>query len=77
VHEEGKNFLNKTHSADLIELLHACRGSKYDIFGKPLTDANKKLISKLSSKSIYLYDANKKLISKLFRKASIYRMLIL
>ena len=35
------------------------------MYGKPVTEENKKLISKLFSKSIYLYDANTlKLIKK-------------
>jgi hypothetical protein len=33
-------------------------GSNNPIFGKPVTEENKKLISELFSKSIYLYDAN-------------------
>lgn len=33
-------------------------GYKNPMFGKPVTEENKKLISELFSKSIYLYDAN-------------------
>lgn len=33
-------------------------GSNNHVFGKPVTEENKKLISKLFSKIVYLYDAN-------------------
>lgn len=40
-------------------------GSNNHMYGKPVTEENKKLISKMFSKSIYLYDANTfKLINK-------------
>lgn len=40
-------------------------GSNNHMFGKPVTKENKKLISKMFSKNIYLYDANTlKLINK-------------
>ena len=34
------------------------KGSNNPMFGKPVTESNKKLISEFFSKSVYLYDAN-------------------
>jgi hypothetical protein len=40
-------------------------GSNNPRFGKPVTESNKKLISQLFSKSVFLYDANTfKLVAK-------------
>lgn len=60
------NFLNKTHSPETIENMKLrFSGSNNHMFGKPVTEENKKLISKMFSKSVYLYDANTlKLINK-------------
>lgn len=64
--KENPSFLNKTHSPEVIEQLSArVKGSNNPMFGKPVTEKNKKLISELFSKSVYLYDANTfKLIAK-------------
>jgi len=34
------------------------KGSNNPMFGKPVTESNKKLISDFFRKSVYLYDAN-------------------
>lgn len=71
------SFLNKTHSAELIKILRArMMGSNNHVFGKPVRDANKNLISKLFSKTIYLYDAHTfKLISKYSRHIDLIKEL--
>nr|YP_009254051.1 hypothetical protein [Hypomyces aurantius]ANC62737.1 hypothetical protein [Hypomyces aurantius] len=64
--KENPSFLNKTHSLDIIEKMRMrMSGSNNPMFGKPVTEDNKKLISELFSKKVYLYDANTlKLINK-------------
>nr|UYL26265.1 GIY-YIG endonuclease [Cordyceps militaris] len=66
IRQNNPNFLNKTHSTETIEKMKLrLTGSNNHMFGKPVTEENKKLISKMFSKSIYLYDANTlKLINK-------------
>ena len=50
---------NATFSAEeLAQRSARATGSNNPMFGKPVTESNKKLISELFSKSIYLYDAN-------------------
>lgn len=63
---ENPYFLNKTHSTELIEKIRIrMTGSNNPMFGRTVRDVNKILISKLFSKTIYLYDAHTfKLISK-------------
>lgn len=57
--KENPYFLNKKHSPEVIEQMrNRMSGSNNPMFGKPVTEENKKLISKLFSKPIYLYDAN-------------------
>ena len=57
--KENPSFLNKTHSEEVVEQIRMrMTGSSNPMFGKPVTEANKKLISKLFSKPIFLYDAN-------------------
>jgi len=57
--KENPAFLNKTHSEEFIEKMRSrMAGSNNPMFGKPVTEENKKLISELFSKSVYLYDAN-------------------
>lgn len=64
--QENPHFLNKTHKPEIIEQMKLrMTGSNNHMYGKPVTEENKKLISKLFSKNVYLYDANTlKLISK-------------
>lgn len=57
--KETPYFLNKKHTPEVVEILRAKMvGSNNPMFGKPVTESNKKLISELFSKSIFLYDAN-------------------
>ena len=57
--KENPSFLNKTHSSEVVEQLRArMEGSNNPMFGKPVTESNKKLISDLFRKYVYLYDAN-------------------
>ena len=56
---ENPHFLNKTHSPEVIAKMSArMKGSNNPMFGKPVTESNKKLISDLFRKYVYLYDAN-------------------
>lgn len=51
-------------------------GSSNPMFGKPVNEANKKLISELFMKPIFLYDANTfKLISKFARHKDLVEQL--
>nr|YP_009749720.1 hypothetical protein HGG39_mgp04 [Calonectria ilicicola]QIJ45878.1 hypothetical protein [Calonectria ilicicola]QIJ45977.1 hypothetical protein [Calonectria ilicicola] len=63
---ENPNFLNQTHSLETIEKMRLrFSGSNNHMFGKPVTEKNKKLISEMFSKNVYVYDANTfKLINK-------------
>ena len=46
VGKENPYFLNKTHSPEVIEQIHArTTGPNNPMFGKPVTERNKKLIS--------------------------------
>ena len=57
--KEYFHFLNKTHGESQVkELRLRMQGGGNHIFGKPVTDENKELISKLFSKKVYVYDAN-------------------
>lgn len=57
--KENPHFLNKTHSPEILAQMSArMKGSNNPMFGKPVTESNKKLISDLFRKPIYLYDAN-------------------
>ena len=57
--KENPAFLNKTHSPEVIAAMRArATGSNNPMFGKPVTESNKMLLSNLYSKSVYLYDAN-------------------
>lgn len=57
--KENPAFLNKTHTLETIEKMKLrMTGSNNHMYGKPVTDENKKLISELFSKKVYLYDAN-------------------
>lgn len=57
--KENPSFLNKTHSPEVIDQIKArMKGPNNPMFGKPVTESNKKLISDLFKKSVYLYDAN-------------------
>jgi len=50
---------NRTYSPeDLARMSDRFKGSNNPMFGKPVTDSNKKLISDMFRKSVYLYDAN-------------------
>lgn len=53
------NPTNRTYSSeDLTRMSERVKGSNNPMFGKPVTEENKKLISELFSKFVYLYDAN-------------------
>jgi group I intron endonuclease len=55
----GLKFLGKTHTEEYKEILRQrISGKKNPMYGKPVTEENKNLISELFSKSIYVYDAN-------------------
>ncbi len=57
--KENPHFLNKTHSPEVVEEIRTrMTGSSNPMFGKPVTEENKKLISDLFRKDVYLYDAN-------------------
>ena len=59
LNKENPPFLNKTHSVEVLEgMRKRMTGSSNPMFGKPVTDENKKLISDLFRKDVYLYDAN-------------------
>lgn len=50
---------NRKHSPETIAAMSArVKGSNNPMFGKPVTESNKKLISEFFSKPVYLYDAN-------------------
>lgn len=74
---ENPHFLNKTHSEEVIEEIRKrMTGSLNPMYGKPVTDANKKLISDLFRKNVYLYDANTfELITKFKRDADLVKEL--
>lgn len=51
-------------------------GSNNPMFGKPVTEANKKLISELFRKSVFLYDANTfELIGEFSKQADLIKEL--
>jgi group I intron endonuclease len=53
---ENPTFLNKTHSPEVIAAMSArVKGSNNPMFGKPVTEGNKKLISELFSKSPQIF----------------------
>lgn len=57
--KENPSFLNKTHSPEVIKIFRdKFTGKNNPMYGKPVTEENKKLISKLFSKPVYIYDAN-------------------
>lgn len=57
--KENLHFLNKSHGGEFIAKIRArMSGCNNPMFGRPVTDTNKKLISDLFSKSVYLYEAN-------------------
>jgi group I intron endonuclease len=64
--KENPSFLNQTHSPEVLEQMRArMQGSNNPMYGKPVSDSTKKMISEFFSKSIYLYDSNTlKLIAK-------------
>jgi len=63
------SFLNKTHSAEYKEQLRArMLGDRNHMFGKPVTEENKLLISKFFSKKTYIYDVNGTKLIKVFDK---------
>lgn len=74
---ENPNFLNKTHSEETIDQIRIrMTGSSNPMFGKPVTDDNKKLISDLFRKDVYLYEANTlDLIAKFSRHGDLVKEL--
>lgn len=64
--KENPHFLNKSHKEEFISKIRArMSGCNNPMFGRPVTNTNKKLISDLFSKSVYLYEANSlRLIAK-------------
>lgn len=59
IRQANPSFLNKTHNLETIERMKLrMSGSGNHMYGKPVTEQNKKLISEMFSKSVYLYDAN-------------------
>jgi len=57
--KENPNFLNKTHSAEFkAKMSTRMSGSNNPMFGKTVTQTNKKLTSDLFRKPIYLYNAS-------------------
>lgn len=59
INKENPRFLNKTFSYEVLEEMRKrMSGSLNPMYGKPVSDANKKLISDLFRKEVYLYDAN-------------------
>jgi len=75
--KENPNFLNKTHSPEVIDMLRdKFTGKNNPMYGKPVTEENKKLISQLFSKPVYLYDANTfELIAKYDKQKSLIEAL--
>lgn len=75
VRQENPYFLNKTHSLETIERMGLrLSGSNNHMFGKPVTEENKKLISKMFSKNVYLYNVNTfELINKYYRHKDILK----
>ena len=75
--KDNLHFLNKTHSEEVIEeMRRRMTGSLNHMYGKPVTDENKKLISDLFRKDVYLYDANTlELIAKFSRHADLVKEL--
>jgi group I intron endonuclease len=64
--KENPSFLGKTHSPEVLkQIREIMEGSNNPMYGKPVTDSTRKMISELFSKPVFLYDANTfKLISK-------------
>ena len=64
--KENPSFQGKTHSPEVLkQIRERMQGSNNPMYGKPVTDDNKKLISEFFSKTVFLYDANTfKLIAK-------------
>lgn len=59
INKENPRFLNKTFSNEVLEEMRKrMSGPLNPMYGKPVSDANKKLISDLFRKEVYLYDAN-------------------
>ena len=57
--KKNPHFLNKSHKEEFIaKIRDRMTGSNNPMFGRPVTDTNRKLISDLFSKSVYLYEAN-------------------
>ena len=57
--KQSPHFLNKSHKEEFISKVRArMSGCNNPMFGRPVTSTNKKLISDLFSKSVYLYQAN-------------------
>jgi group I intron endonuclease len=53
------NSINRTFSPeDIAEMSERNKGANNPMFGVPVSDSNKKLISEMFRKPIYLYDAN-------------------
>jgi group I intron endonuclease len=75
VFKENPHFLNKTFSNEVLEKMRfRMSGSLNPMYGKPVSEANKKLISDLFRKDVYLYDANTlNLIKKLSRHADLVK----
>jgi group I intron endonuclease len=56
--KENPSFLNKTHSPEVIKMLRdKFTGKNNPMYGKPVTEEVKNIISKIWSKPVYLYDA--------------------
>lgn len=54
----GLKFLGKKHSSDILKKARERMvGKNNPMFGKPVTEKNKKLISKLHSLPLYVYEA--------------------
>ena len=65
----GLKFLGKTHTEEYKEILRQrILGKNNPMYGKPVTEENKKLFSVLFSKPIYVYDANTLILIAKFNK---------
>jgi len=64
--KENPSFLNKKHSKEVLEQMRErMQGENNPLFGKPVSESTRKLISDYFSKATFLYDANTlKLIAK-------------
>ena len=69
VRQENPYFQDKTHNPDVVEKMRLrMSGSNNHMYGKPVTEINRKLISKMFNKEVYIYDANTLILVEKYHK---------